>query len=57
MVKKTKKILILTKLIKSNIDKTKKKFNCDKTKKNPKLWKNSRTQTVIKLKKKNWDKT
>ena len=40
----------MTKLKKSNIAKTKKKSNCDKTKRKPKLWQNSTTQTVIKLK-------
>ena len=39
---KLKKTLILTKL---------KKSNCDKTNKKTKLWQNSRTQTVTKLKK------
>ena len=50
------KTQIVTKLKNPNCDKTK-KSNIDKTKKNqtvtkkPKLWQNSTTQTVIKLKK------
>ena len=57
----------MTKLKNPNCDKTKKSFNINKTKQNqtvkkllkkPKLWQNSRTQTLKKTKKKkNCDKT
>ena len=47
---------MVTKLKKSNIDKTKQNQTMKQLEK-PKLWQNSRTQTVIKLKKKNCDKT
>ena len=43
VIKLKKKLLYCQNLTKSD---------CDKTKPNPKLWQNSRTQTVIKLKKK-----
>ena len=43
----------MTKLKKSNIDKTEQNQTVTKLKKKKKLWQNSRTQTVIKLKK-NW---
>ena len=47
----------MTKLKKSNIDKTKQNQTVTKLKKKPKLLQNSRTQTVIKLKQTNCDKT